>query len=51
MLNLNLIIMGNKGIKIDEIIKLYNEGLQPVEIAEQLNCAISNITKRLKNKD
>ena len=37
-----------KGIKIEKILELYNEGLQPIEIAEQLNCSISNITKRLK---
>ena len=38
-----------KGIRIEKILELYNEGLQPIEIAEQLNCSNSNIIKRLKN--
>ena len=41
--------MGNKkGIEIEKILELYNKGLQTVEIAEQLNCNISNITRRLR---
>ena len=37
-----------KGIEIEKILELYNKGLQPIEIAEQLNCSSSNITRRLK---
>lgn len=37
-----------KGIKIEEIIELYEQGMPPVQIAESCNCSISNITKRLK---
>lgn len=41
--------MGNKkGIEIEKILELYNKRLQPIEIAEQLNCSSSNITRRLK---
>ena len=37
-----------KGIKIESIIDLYNKGLTPVQISEELNCTIANITRRLK---
>ena len=37
-----------KGIKLEEIIEKYEQGIPPVKIAEMLNCHISNITKRLK---
>ena len=37
-----------KGIKIEEILDLYNQGLPPVQIAEQLGCCLVNITRRLK---
>lgn len=41
--------MGKKlGIKIDELITLYNQGKTPVQIAEIYKCCISNITRRLK---
>ena len=37
-----------KGIKLDEIIELYKQGLPPVQIAEKLGCCTVNITRRLK---
>lgn len=37
-----------KGIKLEEIIKLYRQGIPPVQIAERLNCCVTNITRRLK---
>lgn len=37
-----------KGIKLEEIIKLFEQGLPPIQIAEKLNCGTSNVTKRLK---
>jgi len=37
-----------KGIKIEEILSLHNKGLSPGEIAEKLNCSISNTSRRLK---
>lgn len=37
-----------KGIKLEKIIELYNQGFPPVQIAEILNCCTSNITRRLK---
>lgn len=39
---------GKKGIKIEEIISLYNQGYSPVQIGEQLNCCTVNITRRIK---
>lgn len=39
-----------KGIKIESIIDLYNKGLTPVQISEELGCTIANITRRLKKK-
>lgn len=36
------------GIKIDEIITLYNQGNTPAQIAENYGCCTSNITRRLK---
>lgn len=39
--------MRKKGIKIDEIIDLHNQGFSPIQIAEKLGCGISNISKRL----
>lgn len=41
--------MGNKiGIKIEDIVSLYNKGNTPAQIAELCNCTTSNITRRLK---
>lgn len=37
-----------KGISIDKIISLFNEGKTPAEISETLECCISNVTRRLK---
>lgn len=37
-----------KGINIESIINLYNEGKSPTEISELLHCTLSNITRRLK---
>jgi len=37
-----------KGIKIEEILKLYNENKKVLEIAKILNCSRNNIYKRLK---
>lgn len=39
---------GKKGINLQTIIELYNNGLSIIQIAEQLNCTISNISRRLK---
>ncbi|MBP8991705.1 MAG: helix-turn-helix domain-containing protein [Spirochaetes bacterium] len=36
-----------RGIKIEEIIKLHNEGKKNSEIAKNLNCSRSNITQRI----
>lgn len=36
------------GIKIDELIALYNKGNTPAQIAELYGCCVSNITRRLK---
>jgi len=36
-----------KGIKIEEILKLHNEGKTNSEIAKNLNCSRSNITQRI----
>lgn len=36
------------GIKIDEIVTLYNQGNTPAQIAERYGCCTSNITRRLK---
>jgi intein-encoded DNA endonuclease-like protein len=38
----------NKGISIDRIISLFNDGKTPTEISEILGCCVSNITRRLK---
>lgn len=40
--------LGKKGIKIEKIIELYNKGLNTAQIAEELGCCHSNISKRLK---
>lgn len=40
-----------KGIKIESIINLYNKGLTPVQISEELGCTIANITRRLKKEN
>ena len=40
--------LGKKGIKLEEILELYNQGLPPVQIAERLGCIPVNITRRLK---
>lgn len=40
--------LGKKGIKIERILDLYNQGIPPVQIAEQLGCCTVNITRRLK---
>lgn len=40
--------MNKKGIKLEEILNLYNQGVPPVQIAEHFNCCIVNITRRLK---
>ena len=37
-----------KGIKLEEIIELYEQGLPPVQVAEKLGCCTVNITRRLK---
>lgn len=37
-----------KGIKLEKIIELYEQGLPPVQIAERLGCCTVNITRRLK---
>ena len=37
-----------KGININEIISLYNQGYTPAQISKLLNCTISNISRRLK---
>lgn len=37
-----------KGIKIEDIVFLYNSGLSPAQIAEEKNCCVVNITRRLK---
>lgn len=39
---------GKKGINLSEIVELYEKGLPPVQIAEQLNCCTANVTRRLK---
>ena len=40
--------LGKKGIKLEEILELYNQGLPPVQIAEHFGCCTVNITRRLK---
>lgn len=40
--------MKKKGIKLEKIISLYNQGLPPCQIAENLGCSNVNITRRLK---
>lgn len=44
---LKIIIVKKKGIKIEEILSLHNQGLSPIVISEKLNCNISNIARRL----
>lgn len=39
-----------KGIKIEDIISLYNNGSSVIEIAETFGCSISNISSRLKKQ-
>lgn len=39
------------GIKIDELITLYNQGNTPAQIAELYGCCVSNITRRLKKQE
>lgn len=43
--------LGKKGIKEENIIELYNKGLNLAQIAEQLECSTSNISHRLKKLD
>ena len=38
------------GIKIDELVVLYNQGHTPAQIAEKYGCCTSNITRRLKKE-
>lgn len=40
--------LGKKGIKLEEILDMYNQGLPPVQIAEHFGCCCANITRRLK---
>ena len=40
--------MSKKGIKLENIIELYNQNLTTVEIAEKLGCGPANIGRRLK---
>lgn len=40
--------MNKKGIKLEKILGLYNQGLNPAQIAETLNCTRTNIGRRLK---
>lgn len=42
--------MNKKGIKIEEILDLYNQGKSPVQIAEYFGCCTVNITRRLKKR-
>lgn len=37
-----------KNIKLEDILSLYNQGLPPIQIGEQLNCGCTNIVKRLR---
>ena len=37
-----------KGISIENILELYTSGKTPIEIAEQLGCTLSNVSRRLK---
>lgn len=37
-----------KGIKIETLLELYNNGYSAAEIAEAVNCTVSVVTKRLK---
>ena len=39
-----------KGIPIDEIIDLYNNGKNAAEISEILHCDVSNVTRRLRKQ-
>lgn len=40
--------MKKKGIKLETILELYNQGLNPIRIAEIVGCSHVNIGKRLK---
>jgi intein-encoded DNA endonuclease-like protein len=40
--------MSKKGIKLERILELYNQGLPQIQIAEKLGCTNSNIGRRLK---
>lgn len=40
--------LGKKGIKLEDILNLHNKGLTTAQIAEELGCCHSNISKRLK---
>lgn len=40
--------LGKKGIKIEKILEMYNQGINPIQIAEALGCTHSNIGHRLK---
>lgn len=40
--------MNKKGIKLQVILDLYNQGMSAVQIGEQVNCSHSNVTRRLK---
>jgi len=42
--------MKKKGIQIEDILKLHNEGLSPIQIASKLDCSLTNISKRLRKK-
>lgn len=38
----------SKGIKIEDILELHNVGFSAIEIGLELNCSLSNVSKRLK---
>lgn len=40
--------LGKKGIEIEKILELYNQGLNQAQIAEQLGCSTANVSHRLK---
>lgn len=40
--------LGKKGIKIEKILELYNQGLNQAQIAEQVGCCTGNVSHRLK---
>lgn len=47
---MNMSKLGKKGITIEEILELYNQGLNQAQIAEHLNCSTGNISHRLKKE-